>query len=136
MTRRSYVLWFFFCAGWGYLMAESFPGIEQRSIVEALLALPLGALTVLMIMAVELWRLAPGGKLLAPSLSLKPWNMPVGVIQFVSVTFLFSSIWGLVFAPMRTSGAIEQSLFVLSLGVGGLVGLFAFHHLYRARFVA
>jgi len=136
MTRRSYVLWFFFCAGWGYLMAELFPGVEQRSLVEALLALPLSALTVLMIMAVEFWRLAPGARLSAPSLSLKPWNMPVGVIQFVSVTFMFSGIWGLVFAPMRTSGAIEQPLFFLSLSVGSLVGLFAVHHIYRARFVA
>ena len=136
MTHRSYVLWFFFCAGWGYLMAESFPGDEQRSLVEVLFALPLSAASVIAIMAIKFWRLAPGAKLLAPSLSLKPWNMPVGVIQSVSVTFLFSSIWGLVFAPMRSSGAIEQPLFFLFLSVGSLAGLFAVHRFYRARFVA
>jgi hypothetical protein len=136
MSRRSYLLWFFFCAGWGYLMVESFPDAEQRSLVEALGALPLSALTVFMIMAIEFWRMGPDKKILRPSLSLKPWNMPVGAMQFVFVTFLFSSVWGLVFAPMRESTAFEQPLFFLSLSVGGLVGLWAVHHLFRARFVA
>ena len=136
MTRRSYVFWFFFSAGWGYLMSESFPGAEQRSLAEALGALPLSALTIVMIMAVELWRMGPNRKALPPSLSLKPWNMPVGIPQFVMITFLFSSIWGLVFAFIRESGAVEQPLFFLSLSVGGLAGLLAVHHLFRARFVA
>jgi ABC-type spermidine/putrescine transport system permease subunit II len=38
----------------------------------------------------------------APSLAVKPWVMPVGIMVFVNATFLFASLWGIIFAAVLT----------------------------------
>ena len=133
--KRFYVFWFFFSAGWGYLMAQSFSGVAPRAATEILLAFPLGALSAALLLAIEAWRARPG-KLPAPRIELKPWHMPTGVMQFVFVTFAFSSVWGLVLGALLTAGDIRQSLFFLMMSLGGLAGVLAVYRVLPSRFAA
>ena len=135
--KRFYVFWFFFSAGWGYLMAEAFPAaIAPRSLAMALASLPVGALTFFLLLSFELWRLGSSRKAPRPSLALKPWNMPFGGAIFVLMTFLFASSWGVLFAVIRDNGHISEPLHYLSLSVGGLIAVWGVHRAFPSRFAA
>src|SRR5687768_10321605 len=131
--RRFYVFWFFFSAGWGYLMSQPFPGFEPKAAAHILGALPLGALMTFVLLGIEAWRMRPG-KLPAPRIELKPWQMPTGVMQFVFITFLFSGFWGVVFGLLIASSDFREPLFVFLLSVGGLVGIVGIHRVFQTRF--
>jgi hypothetical protein len=118
-VKRFYLLWFFLCAGWGYLMS-AFRGFAQDGWFATLAA---GAVTSFLILSVILWRLPHGARVLPPSLSLKPWTMPFGLSTFLWVTFLFSSLWGMVFAYALPNNTFEQPFQFVTLSVGGLLGL-------------
>lgn len=133
--KRFYVIWFFFCAGWGYLMAQPFTGNAPRPVSEILLAFPLGALATAMLFAVEAWRVHPG-KLAAPRIELKPWQMPTGIMQFVFVTFAFSGLLGLLFGAFLPAGDVRQPLFILLMSLGGLAGILAVYRGFHSRFAA
>jgi hypothetical protein len=132
--KRFYVFWFFFSAGWGYLLSQPFPG-AQHQVAEILLAFPLGALTAAMLLAIEVWRARPG-KLPAPRIELKPWHMPTGGMQFVFITFAFSSLWGLLFGILIAAGDVRQPLFFLMMSVGGLLGMLGTYRGLQSRFAA
>lgn len=133
--KRFYVFWFFLSAGWGYLMAQPFADVAPRPATEILLAFPLGALTAALLLAMEAWRSRPS-KLPAPRVDLKPWHMPTGVMQFVFVTFAFSSFWGLVFGALLTAGDFRQPLFFLMMSIGGLAGMLGIYRGFQSRFAA
>jgi hypothetical protein len=133
--KRFYVFWFFFSAGWGYLMSQPFSGVETKTAAHILLALPLGALTAAMLLAVEAWRMRPG-KLPAPNIELRPWHMPTGVMQFVFVTFMFSGAWGVFFGAILASSDFREPLFFLMMSVGGLGGIVGVHRALHWRFAA
>ena len=132
--KRFYVFWFFFSAGWGFLLSRSL-GDTPREVAEILLAFPLGALTSAMLLAIEAWRARPG-KLPAPRIELKPWHMPTGVMQFVLVTFAFASLWGLLFGMLLAGSDVRQPLFFLLMSVGGLAGMLGVFRGLRSRFAA
>jgi hypothetical protein len=135
--KRFYVFWFFFAAGWGYLIAEPLPpGFAPRSIPMAFASFPVGTLTVFLILAIELWRLGPNKKALPPSLTLKPWTMPFGMVMFVLMTFLFASTWGILFSMLRVDGQITEPLHFFCLSVGGLVGIWSVFRALPSRFAA
>ena len=133
--KRFYKFWFFFSAGWGYLMSQPLPGAETKSAMHILAALPLSALNVALLLAIEIWRVRPG-KLPAPNMELRPWNMPTGVMQFVFISFIFSGMWGLLFGATLASGDFRLPLFFLMMSVGGLAGLVGFHRAFPSRFAA
>ena len=135
--KRFYVLWFFFCAGWGYLMAEPLPeGFAPRSISMALATAPVAAVTFFALLAFELWRHGPNHKLPRPSISLKPWQMPLGPAIFVPITFLFSGMWAVMFAAVRGNGQLPEAVHFLLLGAGALIGVWGVHRVFPSRFAA
>ena len=134
--RRFYIFWFFFSCGWGYLMSQpSLADAEKITALHILSALPLSALNAAVLLAIEVWRARPG-KLPAPNIELRPWNMPIGLMQFVFTTFIFAAIWGLLFGITLVSGDFRLPLFFLMMSVGGLAGLVAFHRAFPSRFAA
>jgi hypothetical protein len=130
--KRFYIFWFFFCAGWGYL-TTTFPPDMAPPISRLPATVVLGAISAMMLLAIELWR---GSKLSRPSLGLLPWNQPVGLILFVALTFLFSGLWGVLFASVSPSGVIEVPIYVLSLSGGALLGLLGCFRVFPSRFQA
>ena len=94
------------------------------------------AISTFILIAIEAWRLGLNSNLSRPSLSLKPWNQPIGLMLFVLLTFLFSSIWGLGISVLSPSGALLAPLYFLSLSNGGLVGMFGAYRVFRSRFKA
>jgi hypothetical protein len=136
-VKRFYVFWFFFSAGWGYLMAEPWPaGFAPRSITMALVSLPVAALSLFLLLSFELWRLGPNNKASRPSLSLKPWNMPFGGAVFVLMTFFFAGSWGVLFAMIRDNGQVSEPLHFFLLSAGGLIGVWGVYRVFSSRFAA
>ena len=133
--RRFYVFWFFFSAGWGYLMSQPFPGFEPKMATHIAGALPIGALTAFLLLGLEAWRARPG-KLQAPRLDLKPWQVPMGLMQFVFATFMFSGFWGVVFGTVFESSDFREPLFFFLMSVGGLGGIIGVHRVFQSRFAA
>jgi hypothetical protein len=131
--KRFYVFWFFFSAGWGYLMSQPFPGFEPKTIAHIAAALPIGALMAFLLLGIEAWRARPG-KLQAPRLDLKPWEMPTGLTQFVFATFMFSGFWGVVFGAVLASSDFREPLFFFLLSVGALAGIVGVHRAFPSRF--
>lgn len=134
--RRFYACWFFFCAGWGYLMAQFSSEAGGNSVLAMVGSLPAGVLTLFILMSIELWRLPPGKRVPGPSLDLKPWHLPFGIPVFVFVTFLFSSIWGLLIALAVPDSFLFYPAQMLMLSAGGLVGLKLASHVFSARIAA
>ncbi len=134
--KRFYKFWFFFCVGWGYLMSQPLADAETKAalhMTHVLAALPLSALNVALLLAIEVWRARPA-KLPAPNIELRPWNMPTGVMQFVLITFFFSGAWGLLFGIALGSNDFRVPLFFLMMSIGGLAGLLGFHRAFPSRF--
>lgn len=132
--RRFYVFWFFFSAGWGYLMSQRFPGVEPKTTAQIAGGLPAGALTIFLLLSLEAWRTRPQ-KLLPPSVDLKPWQMPMGVTLFVLLTFLFSSFWGVLFGLLLSGSDFREPLFMLLVSAGGLTGVWGAYRAFRTRYV-
>lgn len=136
--KRFYRFWFFFCVGWGYLMSQPLSGpetIDALHMTHVLAALPLSALNVALLLALEVLRARPA-KLPTPNIELRPWNMPTGVMQFVLITFVFSGAWGLLFGIALGSNDFRVSLLFLMMSIGGLAGLLGFHRAFPSRFAA
>jgi hypothetical protein len=137
--KRFYPVWFFVCVGWGYMLSQSAPAgfvPSSSSALATLLAFPASAFWTFVLLAFEAWRAGPHHRLSPPSLKLKPWNMPTGVVLFVFITFLFASVWGLAFGAILTSASMQGPLHILALSSGGLVGLFLAPCILVSRFHA
>jgi hypothetical protein len=133
--KRFYVGWFFFSAGWGYLMAQPFADVPPRPAADIPLAFLSGAITAALLLGIEAWRARPG-KLPAPRIELKPWHMPTGLMQFVFVTFTFSGLWGVLLGTLLTTGDVKEPLFVLMMSLGGLAGMLGIYRGFQSRFAA
>lgn len=132
--NRFYVFWFFFCAGWGYLMAQPIPNATvPQSLGLALASFPISAVTFFLILAIDVWRSRPR-KLTRPSFALKPWNMPAGGALFVLVTFAFAGVWGILVAAILDQAIVVQALQFFLLGLGGLVGVWSAYYVFPSRF--
>ena len=127
-----YAFWFLFSAGWGYLMSQPL-GFEPKTKLQTAAGIPIGAMMTFFLLGIEAWRAAPRS-LQAPSIELKPWQMPTGLLQFVLVTFMFSGFWGVVFGAVLPSSDFGEPLFFLLISVGGLGGVIGVHRAFRSRF--
>lgn len=118
-------------------MSEPFPNApDTRTLLMALASFPLGALSFLLLFLIELWRLGPTDKFPRPSLSLKPWNLRMGLPIFVLMTFLFSSLWGIVFALAKNNGCVAEPLHLFMMSTGGLAGIWGAYRAFPSRFSA
>jgi hypothetical protein len=133
-VKRFYLLWFVVCSGWGYLMAQTAPADFALPSSRALVAFPVGAFWIFVLMGIEAWRASPDRRLNAPSLSLKPWVMPTGLLLFILLTFQFASAWGLAFAAFLPSANVEAPLDFFALSAGGLVALWVVPRVFPSKF--
>lgn len=133
--RRFYVFWFFFSAGWGALFAK-LPSTPLPILPVALASFAGGAMTLFLLIAVELWRMKPEEKSLPLSLSLKPWDIPLGLSLFILLTFLFSSVWGLGLAFFIADAQFLEPTRILFISSGGLFGMWGACRVFSSRFVA
>jgi len=134
--KRFYFIWFFVCILWGYLLAQPAPTGFVPPSGSVFFTFPASAFWIFVLLAFEAWRAGPHRQLSPPSLKLKPWNMPTGVMLFVFVTFLFASIWGLAFGAVLASASMQGPVHILALSSGGLVGLFLAPRILVSRFHA
>ena len=130
--RRFYLLWFPFCSIWGYLFA-TFPAsvVEKTTGGSAVGLFLVCAVTFgLLIFAVLLFSSAtPASARL--HLDLKPWDEPLGVFQFVFVTFIFVGLWSIVLSFLLPSVRNDLGQFMLAMSSGGLVGGLVASYVYR-----
>jgi hypothetical protein len=134
--KRFYAFWFFFCAGWGYLLAQFPPSDNHTTALMVVGSFLGGIFTLFLLMAIELWRIPSGRQIVGPSLTLKPWNLPFGIPMFVLITFLFSSIWGVLFGFLVPAMSASHPAQFLSLSIGGLLGLRLSTHVFASRIAA
>jgi hypothetical protein len=130
--RRFYLLWFPFCSIWGYLLATFPVNIVEKTTGGSAVGLFLVcALTFgLLIFAVLLFSSAtPQSARL--HVDLKPWDEPLGVFQFVFVTFVFMGLWSTPLALLLPSARADLGQFILAMSTGGLVGGLLASFLYR-----
>jgi hypothetical protein len=132
--RTFYLVWFFVCSGWGYLIATGLD-MAPPSIAHALAALPISFATGLGLLALEFSRLPKGRHLMQPTLALKPWSgYPIGLLVFISATFVLSSIWGVGLSVAVPLPGLPTSLQFLALGGGMLAALLLAPRLFPGRF--
>ena len=65
------------------------------------------------------------------NIDLKPWQQPLGMIQFGTITFIFSAIWGIGLFMLSQGSNVLFPLRMLSLAAGGLLGASAACRVYR-----
>src|SRR5690349_21687257 len=112
--RVFYVFWFFFCAGWGYLLA-SFAESDAPPWANLVATFPISLLFGVLMIWLELRSLPLGRLADPPSLKLKPWNRPTGIVLFIGLTFVFASVWGVAIALAANMSGIRVALNALSL---------------------
>jgi len=117
-------------------MADLSRDEPKYSLLQTLGLVPGTAVCFFAVLAFELWRLGPNKKVLPPSLSLKPWHMPLGLAQFIFVTFSFASLWALGFVIATQSGYLQQPLQFLSMSVGGLIAIWGVYRAFPSKFAA
>jgi len=132
--RTFYAFWFFFSAGWGHLIATS-PELAPASGGRVLAMFPVAIACGLVLTVLELSRMPAGKRADMPSLMLKPWNYPTGLLQFIALTFVFSSVWGIVFVIARGLPGAYAALHFLALGGGPLVALLLAPRILPSKFV-
>ena len=131
--RLFYILWFFICAGWGYLSA-TFPSQHSPSWTSVAIALPIALVTSIGLLWMELRKLPTGTLALPPSLLLKPWNRPAGPVLFAGLTFLFAGLWGTAMGMTLNLSSPLVALHFLCIGAGVAAGCFAAHRLFPQKF--
>ena len=133
--RIFYVFWFFFCAGWGFLLS-SFPPDERDSVARVLLAFPVFLVIFGLLAFVALRSASLPASSARLSLGLRPWQKPLGVFAFVQITALFTSLWGIGFSLLFHHRSALQSLEVLALSLGVLAGASFACRVYRSYHAA
>lgn len=128
--RGFYIFWFFFCAGWGYLMA-TFPTHDAESLMHVLITFPVATFFGAIVTYVGLRGKPPSAANSRLSIDLKPWQQPLGFIQFVTITLVFSAIWGIGLSMLPRGRNVVYPLFMLSLATGSLLGAWAACRVYR-----
>jgi hypothetical protein len=115
--RVFYVFWFFFCAGWGYLSA-TFPSEHSADWLRAATALPAAFATSVGLLWLDLRKLPAGTLAMRPTLRLKPWNRPIGLVLFIGLTFAFTGFWGIWMSLIANLSSPGVALQTLAMGTG------------------
>jgi hypothetical protein len=133
--RAFYIFWFFFCCGWGYLLA-GFAEASSPTWQQVAASVPVCIAAIAVLFLIELHRMPSGQRSSAPSLSLKPWQRPTGSLLFGSLTFLFSGLWGTVLAPLLGAPGFRVAVQFLVFGASGVVAIYAVKRALPAKFGA
>lgn len=133
--RLFYAFWFFFCAGWGYL-AASFSEADGPPWGHLAASFPLAVLTCAVLFWLELRRMSPGQLAQRPSLKLRPWNRPTGMLLFIGLTFVFAALWGVAIAVLAGLPGVRVALSFLALGAGDVGAIFVCRYVFPSKFSA
>jgi hypothetical protein len=133
--RTFYVFWFFFCSGWGYLLAQ-FQESESPTWGQVVVLFPAAFLFSFLLVWLELRRLQGGERAQRPSLALKPWDRPTGMALFGGLTFMFASLWGVGFSVVGGMSGVRVALHFMAMGVGLVTATLASYRLYPERYSA
>lgn len=131
--RKFYVFWFFFCAGWGFGMS-GFPESDALPWGQLAASFPIGVLSFVVMLWFELRQLPPGRFADQPSLSLKPWNRPTGMLLFGGLSFVFASLWGVAIAVVADLPGLRVALQFLSLGASVVAAIFVCRYAFPSKF--
>jgi hypothetical protein len=129
--RTFYTFWFVVCSGWGAALA-SLPPLYESAAGTAL-SFPMAIASVGLLSYLGLRRRGLPPEEARLNLDLRPWQQPIGVMQFILLTFLFSSLWGIGFVPILRSGSVLVPLRAFALALGGILGLWGACYAYRSR---
>jgi hypothetical protein len=133
--RFFYPFWFFFCGGWGYLLSR-FPHEEGMSWGSVFATFPVAIASLAILTFFGLRKNSVPVQSARLSIDLKPWQQPLGILQFVTATFLFSSVWGIGLSVFSQGANVLYPSQFLALAAGGLLGALAGCHAYRSTHVA
>jgi hypothetical protein len=131
--RYFYSFWFFFCSGWGYLLT-TFTEEHAPSWPIAFLTLPIALVSSIFILWLDLSKHSADQLASPPSMSLKPWNRPIGMLMFIGLTFTFSSFWGFAITALLNQGSNRLILQFFSLGAGAIGGCYAIYRIAPTKF--
>jgi hypothetical protein len=129
--RIFYTVWFFFCAGWGHLLSK-FPHQEGDTFALAFLAFPIAIFTMGLMAFFGLRSKSVPAEGARLSVDLKPWHQPLGILQFVCITFVFSAMWGIGLSMWSQGGNVIYAGQVLAMASGGLLGTWGACRVYRS----
>lgn len=121
--KRFYLAWFLLCSVWGYL-SQGFPADVIRSSVKDVPVMLLGSMASFFALTLLLCRLSRSAsdRGMRFGIDLRPWDDPLGVFQFVFVTFIFVGFWGIALSLLLVPGRQDFALLALAIGGGGLLG--------------
>lgn len=130
--RRFYLLWFPFCSIWGYMAAMAPASMIEKTTGGSAVGVFLGCALIfgLLILAILLFSSATPASARF-HVDLKPWDEPLGVFQFVFVTFSFVGLWSIVLSFFLPSARNDLGQFTLAMNGGGLVGGLLASYVYR-----
>ena len=131
--RVFYFFWFFFCAGWGYLLA-GFGEVFSPTWAQIILSFPLSFLVFAVLFWLELQRLPPGQLAQSPSFKIKPWNRPTGLLLFLGLTFAFISLWGVAIALVTNITGLRVMLYFLAISCGGVGAILVCRQAFPEKF--
>lgn len=123
------VIWLFICISWGLVISINAPE-EICTIEDVLIAFPLMAVMVsLGTLNIMTW-VPPPSDVRCIGMGLNPW-IPLGLLKVGTGTFLFTGLSGLIFSLLGIGHALWMHLQLVSVGSGGLVGVWAACFIYR-----
>lgn len=131
--RVFYTFWFFFCAGWGYLSA-TFSLEDSPHWTHAASTFPIALAMSIGLIWLELRKLPLGRMTSRPSMQLKPWNRPIGLLLFVGFTFAFSGLWGLGLSFLSNLSSPGVAFQFLAMGAGTVGGCYYSFRLFPNKF--
>lgn len=121
--KRFYPFWFLFCAVWGYLSA-GFPQEILRISASDASGMFLVSTASFYLLVLLLSKLVPASSPRGTrfNIELRPWDDPLGIFQFVFVTFIFVGFWGVALSLVVEHAHRDFALIALAIGAGGLLG--------------
>jgi hypothetical protein len=131
--RFFYAVWFFFCAGWGYLSA-TFPSEHSPHLLQVAVALPMTLIVTIGVLWLELRKLPVGTVASRPTLKLKPWNRPIGLTIFGGLTFVFTGLWGVGMSFVFNLSSPGVALQTLAMGAGLTGGCYVARQVFPDKF--
>jgi hypothetical protein len=131
--RAFYFFWFFFCAGWGYLLA-GFGEVFGPTWAQITLSFPLALLVCAVLFWLELQRLPLGQLAQPPSFKIKPWNRPTGLLLFLGLTFTFISSWGVIIALVTHITGLRITLYFLAISCGCVGAILVCRQVFPEKF--
>ena len=111
-------------------MLASSPDLAPHDPLQSLATLLVAFVTGMALVLLE----ARGIRLPRPAITLRPWDYPVGLVLFISITFVAASAWGALISLTAAFPGLSSSLYFLALGAGVLLAICVAPRLFPHKF--